>query len=160
MNAFHDPTDPTQPRYYTERGAFPLEAEMRADYATVHNARKIAERLQFDDNRTELLARITPIVRRWASPPGVTGPWERLDNAVRNWQQTPRLMHLIHNQITDHRDPTMLPIDWRTALQARELTGNGTWPPSLSAPTRDQQHSSTTGSQTDATPQPAIERDR
>ncbi|MCP9621590.1 hypothetical protein FOH10_29505 [Nocardia otitidiscaviarum] len=123
-------TDPVQPQYYLDRGAFALEAEMRADYAVVRNARKIAARVQFDSHRAELLAAADRIARRWASPAGVTGPWEQLDNAVSRWERTPQLMHRLHDQVTEGgREPGMLPIDWRTCQQARELTGNGTWPP-------------------------------
>ncbi|MGV9676375.1 hypothetical protein ACWDSJ_13930 [Nocardia sp. NPDC003482] len=120
--------DLTDPQHYLDQGASIEEAEMRADYALAFQMREDAARAESSSERARFAASAARM-RRLAIAPEIRAEWARLDAAVTGWTQDPRAMRRqdrIDAGHADHEAP-MLPIDERTDIQARELTGHAPW---------------------------------
>ncbi|PXX52270.1 hypothetical protein DFR70_1332 [Nocardia tenerifensis] len=126
-----DLDDPFIARYATK---VPDEREvlMRADFARMHDVLANMDKLEVGDEFDRLVGQADEIDLRWldADTADERAAWAYLSDAHDDWKSAPATMARFHDQIGHDRaggwDP-LTPMEWRSQLQARELTGHGAW---------------------------------
>lgn len=117
---------------YADKVNDPGEVLVRADFARMHELETRTDYGQMSEQELDqLLDRTSEISRRWQSRDDHTGDtWRYLEDAVADWRRAPDTMRRFHEQIQIDRASgfeAISPDQWRSQLQARELTGHGTW---------------------------------
>ncbi|WP_069167259.1 hypothetical protein [Nocardia altamirensis] len=127
---------------YADKVADSEEALLRADFARMREMRDNMAHVETEAEIDQLGHDANLIEERWSNPASDEREnWEYLADAYADWKHAPATMRRFHDQVHHDRangwDP-LTPVEWRSQLQARELTGHGAWPgPERTSHTRE-----------------------
>ncbi|MFE7718585.1 hypothetical protein ACFU44_06035 [Nocardia rhizosphaerihabitans] len=118
----------TDPDYYRD-SATPIEAQLRADFATCHQLRELAAYGETPAHIVEYAARAHNIARSWQheSTPEHRALWQQLSAAAESWTSNPetaRIEFSLLQQAFIEGDSGIEPDTIRTQRQAAEITGH------------------------------------
>ncbi|WP_280432244.1 hypothetical protein [Nocardia brasiliensis] len=109
----------------------PNEMVLRADFARAEAMQSDAWKADSEEGRHCRFLEVQRIRNRWRDRDDEFGEaWWYLNDAYHDWLQDPQFMGELHDQIrTDQAQGWhgLTDVQWRSQLQARELTGHGEW---------------------------------
>ncbi|WP_327114181.1 hypothetical protein OHB12_33725 [Nocardia sp. NBC_01730] len=112
---------------YVGRVEDPNEMLMRADFDRLLDLREAAGQADTDEKAHGLSDEAHQVFRKWAHRGDDYGQaWNYLFDAKRAWSRSPETMHQFMNQVAVDR-AGLTPMQERSLLHVRELTGNGEW---------------------------------
>ncbi|PXX52271.1 hypothetical protein DFR70_1333 [Nocardia tenerifensis] len=117
---------------YIDKVEDPIEVLMRADFARMQHLRDTARGVGELAEFTQLTDQADEIDQRWSDPHiGDREAWMYLAQAHEDWRSAPQIMDRMCGQMQlDQANGWRLlatAAEWRSQLQARELTGHGAW---------------------------------
>ncbi|MEV0765168.1 hypothetical protein [Nocardia sp. NPDC050435] len=116
--------------HYATKVVYGNEVMMRADFARSQELRGSVARAASCDDYDRIITAAEAIERRWREHEVYGQAWQYLTDTHTDWVRDPEVMDRFHTGIVIDRargvDP-LTPMQWRSQLQAREMTGNGYW---------------------------------
>ncbi|MEV4234054.1 hypothetical protein AB0J47_02625 [Nocardia sp. NPDC049737] len=116
---------------YADKVTDPEEVLMRADFARAEELRRTSVYAETEEQRVLLLSQARGVDARWHGRADDLGEaWCYLDFALHDWKCEPDYMRRFYDQFRHDQDQgvdAISDMEWRSQLQAREMTGHGSW---------------------------------